>query len=663
MPDQIENRERLSSVRAKLNALIAENELFDSYSDIAAWIAAGNVPTAGREYRAGGLSFIGSTGATSIPDLPGLVPNGVATPEHFHTGGADYTAAIQAAIDYCNSIGGGIVFGDRAKTYLISQAGTHRTSTRGYCLMLKSNVTLDGVSVTYVRTSETVDLIVTPSLGDVTNPGNENITVRDVTIDGNADSAETGQGMNIWFLNVKNLVIENLRTINSTAFGLRIEQCDTVNYMGGIARHNDQVNADGIHYVDCRNVSHVGGNIYTDGDDGFIIEATNYDTFNFNVTGLVVQTPAIGRGILILRDHNVGSTVRKLYNLNVTATVENAYGSALVTSLGFGELTGSTFNITANNCRYGAAIFAGGAGNPGLNRGNVYNLVIHNPYGAATAVQSILNGGVLTDNVLNCVVYNPADGASGVSLAGSGWTGNILVDYDPKGTKTTFGVGVDLTITNSRLGVVSRGAGRNIYMRNGCSQNTILLGVLRDAVTADIELLGSAASTLFMGGATTGPVVGATSATKFVGTSTSNTALFVGDYGVGSSVLELVTDWNSTSRRTGIYRTSSASVTGTVPNAYSGFSLTGSLHEDHIDGGSIVQTWVSLGTQEIWFRRYTAAAWGTWRRLNQTISGTTAARPTTGLIVGQEYFDTTLGRPIWRNAGNTAWVDATGATV
>jgi hypothetical protein len=42
-------------------------------------------------------------------------------------------------------------------------------------------------------------------------------------------------------------------------------------------------------------------------------------------------------------------------------------------------------------------------------------------------------------------------------------------------------------------------------------------------------------------------------------------------------------------------------------------------------------------------------------------SGTTANRPVTELLIGQFYFDTTLGIPIWYDGIN--WVDATGATV
>jgi hypothetical protein len=42
-------------------------------------------------------------------------------------------------------------------------------------------------------------------------------------------------------------------------------------------------------------------------------------------------------------------------------------------------------------------------------------------------------------------------------------------------------------------------------------------------------------------------------------------------------------------------------------------------------------------------------------------SGTTADRPTTRLTIGQTYFDTTLGYPIWYNGTN--WVNSAGTTV
>ncbi len=67
------------------------------------------------------------------------------------------------------------------------------------------------------------------------------------------------------------------------------------------------------------------------------------------------------------------------------------------------------------------------------------------------------------------------------------------------------------------------------------------------------------------------------------------------------------------------------------------------------------------------------SAWAAWLSKVQLLvnasvqSGTTANRPTQGLFTGRFYFDTSLaagvGRPIWRNAANTAWVDADGVAV
>ena len=42
-------------------------------------------------------------------------------------------------------------------------------------------------------------------------------------------------------------------------------------------------------------------------------------------------------------------------------------------------------------------------------------------------------------------------------------------------------------------------------------------------------------------------------------------------------------------------------------------------------------------------------------------SGSTLERPTSNIMVGKLYFDTTLGKPIWYNGNN--WVDATGTQV
>ena len=47
--------------------------------------------------------------------------------------------------------------------------------------------------------------------------------------------------------------------------------------------------------------------------------------------------------------------------------------------------------------------------------------------------------------------------------------------------------------------------------------------------------------------------------------------------------------------------------------------------------------------------------------LNTPSAGTTANRPATDLQIGQQYFDTTIGRPIWWNGSN--WINAAGTVV
>ena len=53
---------------------------------------------------------------------------------------------------------------------------------------------------------------------------------------------------------------------------------------------------------------------------------------------------------------------------------------------------------------------------------------------------------------------------------------------------------------------------------------------------------------------------------------------------------------------------------------------------------------------------------GTYLKIPVVHSGATADRPTTGMQVGQMYYDTTLNKPIWYK-GSSVWVDATGTSV
>lgn len=76
--------------------------------------------------------------------------------------------------------------------------------------------------------------------------------------------------------------------------------------------------------------------------------------------------------------------------------------------------------------------------------------------------------------------------------------------------------------------------------------------------------------------------------------------------------------------------------------------------------GAIWQRRDGAATTTVYYKNSGSGNTG-WAALSGPVSGTTANRPT-GVAVGQAYFDTTLGKPVWFKATST-WVDATGATV
>ncbi|MEC5975714.1 phage tail fiber protein [Klebsiella pneumoniae] len=78
-----------------------------------------------------------------------------------------------------------------------------------------------------------------------------------------------------------------------------------------------------------------------------------------------------------------------------------------------------------------------------------------------------------------------------------------------------------------------------------------------------------------------------------------------------------------------------------------------------LQGGKDVQGMVGK-TLELY---YTGSVWHEVGDPVRALSGTSANRPFSTAYPGMEYFDTTLGKPIWRNAANNAWVDSAGNVV
>lgn len=75
-----------------------ENQNFATRASLVSAISNGFIPVNGETYFAGGLSYLGKTGATTIPDLPGLIPNGDVTPDHWAENTTPGTTDMRAAI-------------------------------------------------------------------------------------------------------------------------------------------------------------------------------------------------------------------------------------------------------------------------------------------------------------------------------------------------------------------------------------------------------------------------------------------------------------------------------------------------------------------------------------------------------------------------------------
>ncbi|MCW1917220.1 DUF2793 domain-containing protein [Rhodobacter sp. KR11] len=101
---------RTLTVPNNSGTLMLAEEDFATRAALVSW-AAGRTISVGRVVHAAGHSWRYQGSGTAISDLPGWVPNGVATAVHFGadlTGGVNAIPAVSALIDYVNSQGGGV---------------------------------------------------------------------------------------------------------------------------------------------------------------------------------------------------------------------------------------------------------------------------------------------------------------------------------------------------------------------------------------------------------------------------------------------------------------------------------------------------------------------------------------------------------------------------
>jgi hypothetical protein len=128
-----------------------------------------------------------------------------------------------------------------------------------------------------------------------------------------------------------------------------------------------------------------------------------------------------------------------------------------------------------------------------------------------------------------------------------------------------------------------------------------------------------------------------------------------GPFGLGAlNSNTSLADLDEQSTRTGWYRVTNTA-SGTYPGGLADFGI---IRVEHYDSNDLRQFWHSATNNAMWTRRCAAGVWGAWTIMQQVVATTTAARPTTQLVAGLMVYDTTLNKPIWRNAANDGWVDA-----
>jgi len=415
-------------------------------------------------------------------------------------GVTDDRAAIQAAIDYASTVNG--VVKVPPGTYIIGDSGSDM-SARSYGLLLKSNCEIVGESarlcIFKTKFAADIDLLTT----DRTTTS-ANIALRNLMLDGNADGTNTDLlGFNAWILGVTNLTLENIVSQYPESWGLRIQTSSPVRLDNITCYHDTATNADGIHFVDCSNVTCTNLEIYSEGDDGFVIEAINTDVSDYSIAGLKVTSTG-ARGILIFSDPNIVPAARTLSNINITGAVVSDCASSGVV------FQGASFNnikvdAVVTNSEDGLYIVPGTATYAGLMRNCKFDILAENlsHYGAI----SLTTYSTYKNNEINVNVYNPGDGYPGVSLAGNYWHGSIIVDYDPNLNKVSPSAGVVIGGDFHDLRITSIGGSNNsLQIASTAQDNNINLGLLSGGVTSDLSLSGGATRNRFSGGKIAGVI-------------------------------------------------------------------------------------------------------------------------------------------------------------
>lgn len=388
----------------------------------------------------------------------------------------------------------------------------------------RSNVTLRGqgpATVLRVADGANIDLIASDRWpGGVENTV-ENFHVEDMTLDGNAANQNPAnlEGWNLCLWGFKDCGVKNVRSLDPANWGIRLEYGDGLILRDIVTRHGPATNADGIHLVDVDNVVGGGLDVYSEGDDAFIIEATNKaEILNYALTGLLVEAPLTGhpagaRGCMLLVDETVNTTTRRgMRNISIAGLVAtNCTGPGIV--LIGGDFDGVNIKGVADGCGVGLALIPGNPNQPGEIKGCSFDVDITRSTGQSA--YAVTANGTLTDNHIRLGVIASAATEVPVQLAGSRWSGSIAVRHLATATLPPYAV--SLTTAGSALAISTAGCAGGLQLQGSAVNNSIMPGVIRaDGGGNSVNVAADAGGNGFHGGKLVGSVVNSATA-KFFG--------------------------------------------------------------------------------------------------------------------------------------------------
>jgi len=304
---------------AQVETAAASTEAASGFATRAALVSAiagGLVPIAGATYRAAGVEYLGQSGATSIPDMPGLVPNGVTTPQHFGAFGdgvANERTAFQAAINFVLASGGGTIFVPRG-TYWFPEGAKLDPGAGGVTFIGEGP---DATILHYHEGSVVPAFIGSDHLfKNTANVPKKALVFRDLQIRGTLNETDrAGRWANPMFLDYyPDVLIENCKFLNIAGEGMDFHKG---NRFTCVNNRFENIAADAIRARDYPNCFIDNNYILKNGDDAIAIHTS--DVYAPTREGVSVTNNRIVNGgtikILGGRVVNVTGNTQELGNI------------------------------------------------------------------------------------------------------------------------------------------------------------------------------------------------------------------------------------------------------------------------------------------------------------------------------------------------------------